>query len=107
MNIEESIKKLESHVFMVNATNLNTELTLAIETLIHAYKESQAKLEFKQFGDLDNARFEELYLDKQVIRDKINQLEACFDVYEGDKFSDLAEYALKQKIQVLKELLGE
>lgn len=46
-----------------------------IETLLYYIDELEAKLEFKQFGDLDNAEFEEQYLSKEVIKNKIKEIE--------------------------------
>lgn len=75
-----------------------------IKTVLSYMKELEAKLEFKQFGDLDSLQFENTYLDKQAIRDKIKELE---DYIEEFKPQGYIEDELNAKISVLKELLGE
>ena len=59
----------------------------------------EAKLEFKQWGDLDNLRFEEYmneFIPKQKIKDKIEEIE---------KEENL--YAKNNIIKILKEILPQ
>lgn len=55
----------------------HVDIILLYNKLLKENKELKAKLEFKQFGDLDNIRFEEYmneFVPKQKIKDKIEEL---------------------------------
>ena len=70
-------------------------------------KELEAKLEFKQWGDLDNTQFEEYmsqFVPKQKVKDKIEELKLSGGSNGKDNVEDLARELV---IEALEELLEE
>lgn len=68
-------------------------------------EELEAKLEFKEWGDLDNLKFEEYmkeFIPKQKVIDKMEQLNK--EIKNGDEIE--AIFKIKQQ-QILQELLEE
>lgn len=107
--VEEAIKRIEqlhNGISVGIILNVKSDGTTckSLETVLAYIEELEAKLEFKQFGDLDSLQFENTYLDKQVIRDKIKEIK---DYIEEFKPQGYIEDELNAKISVLKELLGE
>lgn len=66
-------------------------------------EELKAKLEFKEFGDLDNMQFEDTYLDKQVVRDMKAKLKEDEEFYREQN----RMYEFVGKMELLNKLLGE
>lgn len=96
MNIEEDIKKVKelnnllkffkTHGWIPNLSR-NTNINETIEAIEHVLeereedkkriKELEAKLEFYQWGDLDNLKFEEYmkeFIPKQKVKDNIEKI---------------------------------
>ena len=78
-----------------------------VETVLKYISELEAKLEFKQFGDLDNAEFENLYISTDKIRDKIKELEEERRIIESSPYDKWDLYKVIGKIEVLKSIIGE
>lgn len=77
MSLEEDIKRCEQLIKSKNSSWIGISNQRAISHLIEKVKELEAKLEFKQFGDLDNLNFEKYlneFIPKQEIKDKIKKL---------------------------------
>lgn len=82
-----------------------------IEELREKVKELEAKLEFKQWGDLDNLRFEKYmneFIPKQKIRDKIDKYKKLVEDFE--KTDNTGRFKRQNsidyyKIEALEELL--
>ena len=103
--IEKQQKEIEEKTTIIMA---GAEKVKSLEKEI---EELRAKLEFKQFGDLDNAEFEKYideykkndYISKSKIEDKIKELEddknsKYFDMY-------ISYRDIEKTIDILKELL--
>lgn len=116
--IEESINNLKTLLFQDNLTQ-NGKQKL-IEYYEEKIKELETKLEFKQFGDLDNIQFEDYineFIPKQKIKDKIEQLKYRADGIAGTyQYADSQEHLqekknkvieLRTKAMALEELLKE
>lgn len=115
--VEEAINQLKEDVnIIIYGNKIFEDRTTCkkedLKTVLAYIEELEAKLEFKQFGDLDSLQFENTYLDKQVIRDKIKELEeeyeditnrkaGCFTLYREK------EIELEFKIDILKSMIGE
>lgn len=75
-------------------------------------KELEAKLEFKQWGDLDNIRFEEYmneFIPTQKIKDKIEEINKEYNRIHSQHYRDcgILEEKCKAKKDVLEELLQQ
>ena len=80
-DIEKDIKRCEKLTEPQNANWIGISNQLAIAHVVERIKELEAKLEFKQWGDLDNIQFEEYmnqFVSKQKVKDKIIDLMADF-----------------------------
>ena len=76
-SIEEDIKRCEKLTKPQNANWIGISNQIAIAHVIERIKELEAKLEFYQWGDLDNLKFEEYmkeFIAKQKVKDKFNKL---------------------------------
>lgn len=76
-SIEEDIKRCEKLTKPQNANWIGISNQIAIAHVIERIKELEAKLEFYQWGDLDNLKFEEYmkeFIPKQKVKDKFNKL---------------------------------
>lgn len=71
-SIEEDIKRCEKLTKPQNANWIGISNQIAIAHVIERIKELEAKLEFYQWGDLDNLKFEEYmkeFIPKQKVKD--------------------------------------
>lgn len=76
-SIEEDIKRCEKLTKPQNANWIGISNQIAIAHVIERIKELEAKLEFYQWGDLDNLKFEEYmkeFIPKQKVKDNFNKL---------------------------------
>lgn len=76
-SIEEDIKRCEKLTKPQNANWIGISNQIAITHVIERIKELEAKLEFYQWGDLDNLKFEEYmkeFIPKQKVKDNFNKL---------------------------------
>lgn len=76
-SIEEDIKRCEKLTKPQNANWIGISNQIAIAHVIERIKELEAKLEFYQWGDLDNLKFEEYmkeFIPKQKVKDKIEEM---------------------------------
>ena len=106
-SIEEDIKRCEQLIKPEHANWIGISNQLAIAHLIDRIKELEAKLEFKQWGDLDNTQFEEYmsqFVPKQKVKDKIEELKLSGGSNGKDNVEDLARELV---IEALEELLEE
>ena len=106
-NVEEDIKRCEQLIKSEHANWIGISNQLAIAHLIDRIKELEAKLEFKQWGDLDNTQFEEYmsqFVPKQKVKDKIEELKLSGGSNGKDNVEDLARELV---IEALEELLEE
>ena len=121
MSIEEDIKVLENLIVTLpnfhlggsenilrvlqdyaRQKQINEEHQKINGELREKVKELEAKLEFKQFGDLDNIEFEEYmnqFIPTQVVIDKIEELKKL-------KTALPVEHLKEAQIKILQELLG-
>ena len=107
IRIEEDIKRCEQLIKPEHASWIGISNQLAIAHLIDRIKELEAKLEFKQWGDLDNTQFEEYmsqFVPKQKVKDKIEELKLSGGSNGKDNVEDLARELV---IEALEELLEE
>ena len=129
MDIEEDIKKLNKYIELVidkdycDCNELNViigkhcdgskNVAYAIKNTLaereedkKRIKELEAKLEFKEYGDLDNLKFEEYmneFIAKQKVKDEFNWTKIAQDthfIYEKAICKTVAE---KQKEQIAQE----
>ena len=106
-SIEKDIKRCEQLIKPEHANWIGISNQLAIAHLIDRIKELEAKLEFKQWGDLDNTQFEEYmsqFVPKQKVKDKIEELKLSGGSNGKDNVEDLARELV---IEALEELLEE
>lgn len=106
-SIEKDIKRCEQLIKPEHANWIGISNQLAIARLIERIKELEAKLEFKQWGDLDNTQFEEYmsqFVPKQKVKDKIEELKLSGGSNGKDNVEDLARELV---IEALEELLEE
>ena len=75
--IEKDIKRCEKLIEPQNANWIGISNQLAIAHVVDRVKELEAKLEFKQWGDLDNTQFEE-YINQFIPKQKVRALNAVF-----------------------------
>lgn len=74
-SIEEDIKRCEKLTKPLNANWIGISNQIAIAHVIERIAELEAKLEFYQWGDLDNLKFEEYmkeFIPKQKVINSIN-----------------------------------
>lgn len=127
MDIEEDIKMLKEYINIDRKMRNNNQESdydkfcerqcIAIENLLAEREEDkkkiaelEAKLEFYQWGDLDNLKFEEYmkeFIPKQKVKEKIEEnnklIEKCKD--ELEHYGEIYLYEHDNKI--LKELLKD
>lgn len=125
MDIEEDLKilqefteldrKLRNYKVASDYDNFCERRCVAIDHILAEREEDkkrieelEAKLEFKQWGDLDNIRFEEYmkeFIPKQKIKDKIDEI---IEDKDGKYYYEFLEFRDIQKtIDILSELLEE
>lgn len=130
MNIEEDIKELKelnnllkffkTHGWIPNLSR-NTNINETIEAIDHILAEREedkkkiaeleAKLEFYQWGDLDNLKFEEYmkeFIPKQKVKDLKESIVLEPTIVGGRRNAKTLEYGIKLgKIKACEELLEE
>lgn len=102
-----NIENLKTLLFQENLTQYGKRKL--IEYYEGKIKELEAKLEFKQFGDLDNIQFEDYmneFIPKQKIKDKIEELKK-----EHKKIEQISDFiiadTIQPKIEILEKLLED
>ena len=106
-SIEEDIKRCEQLIKPEHASWIGISNQLAIAHVVDRVKELEAKLEFKNWGDLDNIQFEEYmnqFIPKQKVKDKIEELK---QKREKEPQGTVRDFILVEEIKFLKELLEE
>ena len=123
MDIEEDIKKLKelnnllkffrTHGWIPDLSrNINTNGTIeAIDHLLaereedkNKIEELEAKLEFKEWGDLDNLKFEEYmkeFIPKQKVKDKFNKLITRIKEFKDPEIKKY--FSIEQIIELLEQ----
>ena len=125
MDIEEDIKILNEYINIDRKMRNNNQESdydkfcerqcIAIENLLAEREEDkkkiaelEAKLEFYQWGDLDNLKFEEYmkeFIPKQKVKDKIEEIKEDKESKYFDKF--LMTRDIDYAIEILEELLED
>ncbi len=108
-SIEEDIKRCEKLTKPQNANWIGISNQIAIAHVIERIKELEAKLEFYQWGDLDNLKFEEYmkeFISKQKVKDKIEELKKDYEDSK-DENGETEYYYPDYTIRKLEELLEE
>lgn len=111
--LREKVKELEKYEQMyLDELDKRVDIILLYNKLLKENKELKAKLEFKQWGDLDNIRFEEYmneFVPKQKIKDRIEELEnENYQIaLDSEVVFDTEIMKNNLKIQVLEELLPQ
>lgn len=93
-NIEEDIKRCEELIKTEHANWIGMSNQLAIAHVVDRVKELEAKLEFKQWGDLDNTQFEEYmsqFVSKQKVKDLIKNETINISGFECIPVEDIQE----------------
>ena len=106
-NIKKDIERCEQLIKPEHANWIGISNQLSIAHLIERIKELEAKLEFKNWGDLDNTQFEEYmnhFIPKQKVKDKIEELK---QKREKEPQGTVRDFILVEEIKFLKELLEE
>ena len=107
-DIEKDIKRCEKLTEPQNANWIGISNQLSIAHLIERIKELEAKLEFKNWGDLDNTQFEE-YMNQFISKTKIkNKIDEIIEDKDSKYYYEFLEFRDIQKtIDILSELLQE
>lgn len=110
-NIEKDIKRCEQLIKPEHANWIGISNQLSIAHLIERIKELEAKLEFKNWGDLDNTQFEEYmnqFIPKQKVKDLKESVILDNTIVGGRRNRKTLEYGIKLgKIKACEELLEE
>ena len=110
-SIEEDIKRCEKLIEPQNANWIGITNQLAIAHVIERIKELEAKLEFYQWGDLDNLKFEEYmkeFIPKQKVKDLKESIVLEPTIVGGRRNAKTLEYGIKLgKIKACEELLED
>lgn len=94
IRIEEDIKRCEELIKTEHANWIGMSNQLAIAHVVDRVKELEAKLEFKQWGDLDNTQFEEYmsqFVSKQKVKDLIKNETINISGFECIPVEDIQE----------------
>ena len=126
-DIEEDIKILESMIeeyencsipevdMQVNITFREKQANAINNILLkqiqdkEKIQELEAKLEFKSWGDLDNAQFEEYmngFIPKQKVKDKIEEINKAYEDSKNEN-GESKYYYPDYTVRILEELLEE
>lgn len=108
-SIKEDIKRCEELIKPEHANWIGISNQLAIAHVLERIKELEAKLEFKNWGDLDNIQFEEYmngFIPKQKLKDKIEELKEVRKIALERKMMSSVE-SFEITIGHLEELLEE
>ena len=118
-NIEEDIKKLNSLIegckeckfATCEQCEINWTEVQAIEHILaereedkKRIKELEAKLEFKEYGDLDNLKFEEYmneFIAKQKVKDEFNKLNTRIKEFKDPEIKKY--FSIEQIIDLLEQ----
>ena len=110
-SIEEDIKRCEKLTKPQNANWIGISNQIAITHVIERIKELEAKLEFYQWGDLDNLKFEEYmkeFIPKQKVKDLKESIVLEPTIVGGRRNAKTLEYGIKLgKIKACEELLED
>ncbi len=110
-SIEEDIKRCEKLTKPQNANWIGISNQIAIAHVIERIKELEAKLEFYQWGDLDNLKFEEYmkeFIPKQKVKDLKESIVLEPTIVGGRRNAKTLEYGIKLgKIKACEELLED
>ena len=93
-SIEKDIKRCEELIKPEHANWIGISNQLAIAHVVDRVKELEAKLEFKQWGDLDNTQFEEYmsqFVSKQKVKDLIKNETINISGFECIPVEDIQE----------------
>ena len=93
-DIEKDIKRCEELIKPEHANWIGISNQLAIAHVVERIKELEAKLEFKNWGDLDNTQFEEYmnqFIPKQKVKDLIENETINISGFECIAVEDLEE----------------
>ena len=115
-SIEEDIKRCEELIKTEHANWIGISNQLAIAHVVDRVKELEAKLEFKNWGDLDNIQFEEYmnqFIPKQKVKDLLkeiekehNKVQEQFDCIWNKKSKDNYDRYKLQKLSAMQQELG-
>ena len=108
-SIEKDIKRCEELIKPEHANWIGMSNQLAIAHVVDRVKELEAKLEFKNWGDLDNTQFEEYmsqFVSKQKVKDKIEEINKEYEDSK-DENGESEYYYPDYTIRKLEELLEE
>lgn len=103
-SIEEDIKRCEKLTKPQNANWIGISNQIAIAHVIERIAELEAKLEFYQWGDLDNLKFEEYmkeFIPKQKVKEGLEDIEDYFDRLNGP--DEDMKYIRNKKKELLEE----
>lgn len=109
-SIEEDIKRCEKLTKPQNANWIGISNQIAIAHVIERIKELEAKLEFYQWGDLDNLKFEEYmkeFIPKQKVKEELEEAEKENEPYEKYNKESRAYWINQGKISLAKTLLED
>ena len=109
-SIEKDIKRCEKLTEPQNANWIGISNQLAIAHIVDKVKELEAKLEFKNWGDLDNIQFEE-YMNQFIPKQKVKEIvKEAIEIIESEQFKvimgDMTKVG-RLKWLLKKELLEE
>lgn len=103
-SIEEDIKRCEKLTKPQNANWIGISNQIAIAHVIERIKELEAKLEFYQWGDLDNLKFEEYmkeFILKQKVKDNFNKLNTRIKDFKNPEIKKY--FSIEQIIYLLEQ----
>lgn len=103
-SIEEDIKRCEKLTKPQNANWIGISNQIAIAHVIERIKELEAKLEFYQWGDLDNLKFEEYmkeFIPKQKVKDEFNKLNTRIKDFKNPEIKKY--FSIEQIIYLLEQ----
>lgn len=103
-SIEKDIKRCEELIKPEHANWIEISNQLAIAHVVDRVKELEAKLEFKNWGDLDNIQFEEYmnqFIPKQKVKEGLEDIEYYFDRLNGP--DEDIEYIRRIKKELLED----
>lgn len=109
-SIEEDIKRCEKLTKPQNANWIGISNQIAIAHVIERIAELEAKLEFYQWGDLDNLKFEEYmkeFIPKQKVKEELEKAKKENEPYEIHNKESRMFWINQGKIRLAKKLLED
>lgn len=109
-SIEEDIKRCEKLTKPLNANWIGISNQIAIAHVIERIAELEAKLEFYQWGDLDNLKFEEYmkeFIPKQKVKEELEKAKKENEPYEIHNKESRMFWINQGKIRLAKKLLED